>query len=351
MGAGGSKPPDERAMAVERSKDDGFKSVSNGHGFSPSKELADVVKKEYINDTSSVSSGRTSEGTFEGEHRSLLGKSSLDDDALLAAQAAASVPPELPLRTLLKCSPPMPVGSNRYCVRLRRASLRIPFGITFAADQSAITIAEELPHLGMGKYDELVLVNNLKPGTVDDARRLLLQSLSLELYLQKREPGGSSSWSSGGLSSFACCRPRLDGMPMTELLSATNPVATDVHGEFEITIVRRSLSQKFGVGFTAQQRGARRSAVIIISEDIPDYGLRMGDRLMSINNAPVANAMECRRFLERLMQITLLMKRPSSYSANDAGKMNLDEFPLDPVIEPMELEEEAGGRGYFCYCK
>merc|ERR1712079_875521 len=59
---------------------------------------------------------------------------------------------------LLKASPPTPVGTikGRYSIRIKRATLRQPFGLAFQATEGAvdsrlggfsgITIAEELPH-------------------------------------------------------------------------------------------------------------------------------------------------------------------------------------------------------------
>lgn len=99
-------------------------------------------------------------------------------------------------RALLKVGVPTPVGSTpgRYSIRIRRASLRQPLGVTFFANEAnQITIRDELPHLGLRRGDQLIQVNGEKPQTVDKCRSMLAKSTNVLLTLQHREIEGAGT--------------------------------------------------------------------------------------------------------------------------------------------------------------
>lgn len=286
-------------------------------------------------------------------------------------QASETIP-------LLKASPPTPVGTvkGRYCVRIKRASLRQPFGLTFQATEGAndsrhgasnsITIAEDLPHLGVRKWDELVRVNQRTPKSVDECRKILAESALLDLVLQHREPGDSDvaaesaevvapvAFSPRGPpvapSMFSCwAQPipeqpeefkpdmKQPELPFRTLLSTTRiAVLDESRGEFNLILQRASLKQRFGISFTAEHIGRRRQQpAIVIAEEMPHVGLCHGDRLVSINGIPPASGTECRRVLERSMAISLHLRRqPDRY-----GNVVL------PSPEVFQETSEAEDRG------
>lgn len=263
-------------------------------------------------------------------------------------------------RALLRVGVPTPVGSKPglYSVRIRRASLGQPFGVTFAAAAQAggvITVAEDLPHLGMRSGDQLIQVNGEQPGSVENCRNMLAKAANVLLMLQHQEglspmPMITEDIESSrpivaavleGTPFFPTidCRPACTGCvdeaggtdildvimplgkghvaqkalpseiyaPMRVLLSASPPVLTDAsRGEFMVEMRRSSLKQAFGVIFVATPTD---EAGLCIAEDMPHVGLRMGDRVVSINDLPIASVTKCRQELATSMVLRLVLRR------------------------------------------
>lgn len=269
--------------------------------------------------------------------------------------ASSLMSEERGLRPLLKASPPMPVGSyvGRYRVRIWRASARQTFGINFKVSENIITIGEDLPHLGLRQHDELVSVNGRKAVHVDECRRLLGESLSIDMVLQHREmeevmqanEGVSCTWSlfgassgsktaapqsgGGGCSDPWCFTRQQTGgpvQPLRVLLSATPPatvpvgmtVANDEDGgvEFEVTLQRASLRQRFGMNFAFEPQlpslKNKKAPRILISEDCYPTGLIQDDVVLAVNGVTYERAAECQKILERAMTVTMRLKRLSN---------------------------------------
>jgi len=286
------------------------------------------------------------------------------------------------LRPLLRVSPPTPVGpvTGRYSVRIKRASLKQPFGVAFQAEDDVISIAEDLPHLGLRRFDQLVTVNAVRPDSVKECKRILADSATLELVLQHREAFGDapgppsravpvlSCWTCSALTNadvvvstrenpvqgfgdVGCCVPLIpvirgrntistqNQLPMRTLLSVTPiRVLDEFNGEYEIMMQRASLKQRFGVSFTAEQvqknRGDTPSKRIVASEDMLHIGLRKGDQLLVINNIAPSVGTECRQILERSMSVHMKLRRDMQRYATTPASI------LEPVEELLECWED-----------
>lgn len=218
-------------------------------------------------------------------------------------------------RALLKVGVPTPVGSKPglYSVRIRRASLRQSFGVVLVAKRGGdISVAEDLPHLGMRSGDQLVEVNGERPQHVERCRSLLAKASNVLLVLQHRgDPGRTPMLA----QETECGHPTPSHTggytPLRVLLSASPPVLTDAsNGEFAVEICRSSLKQRFGVTFTEHLCTAPgEQNCLCISEDMPHIGLRMGDRVLSINDVPVASVVKCRQELADSMVLRLILRR------------------------------------------
>uniref|UniRef100_A0A7S0B844 PDZ domain-containing protein n=1 Tax=Pyrodinium bahamense TaxID=73915 RepID=A0A7S0B844_9DINO len=174
------------------------------------------------------------------------------------------------LLPLLKASPPTPVGriAGRYKVNLWRSSGGQPYGISFGSGSRAgeIVIAEDAPHLGLRKGDEVISINGQYVERVRECGQILTNSRDLELQLYHREPADDAEAEhhltplcgmcreSHGLPT--CCEPcfnppeprcRAQAFPLRDLLLTTGPVPIDVYGSFAIQIVRISRKQPFGL--------------------------------------------------------------------------------------------------------
>jgi len=231
------------------------------------------------------------------------------------------------LRPLLKASPPMPVASavGQYRIFVARTSLRQPFGITLQTTpgEGGAILLEERAHLGIRQGDELVEVNGAKTRDARECRKLLETSLFVELVLQRRDPAGgkmalagaglcpgpSGQWQSQGPRLLcsdqyggSCVRPAPSSTPLLTLLAASSPTQMDDEGEFEVTIQRMSLAQRFGVHFAMEERGG-----VVISEDMPHLRMRMGDVVLRVNGQPAG--VDTKRVLDRSMLVTLRLRR------------------------------------------
>mmetsp|Transcript_101941 Transcript_101941/g.263467 ORF Transcript_101941/g.263467 Transcript_101941/m.263467 type:complete len:557 (-) Transcript_101941:116-1786(-) len=178
------------------------------------------------------------------------------------------------LTALLKVSPPMPVGrvAGRYMVRLWRSSTAMPYGMTFIsgpAGGSNVVVAEDAPHLGLRRGDELLSINGKTIESVRKCGEVLASAKDLELLMYHRETvqgGGEVRVICGStcLEPYdlpTCCdacfsppepRCRARCFPLRDVLLSSHPVPADQDqpGIFAIQIVRISRKQTFGLAFS-----------------------------------------------------------------------------------------------------
>eukprot|EP00421_Protoceratium_reticulatum_P073332 CAMPEP_0168411150 /NCGR_PEP_ID=MMETSP0228-20121227/28055_1 /TAXON_ID=133427 /ORGANISM="Protoceratium reticulatum, Strain CCCM 535 (=CCMP 1889)" /LENGTH=390 /DNA_ID=CAMNT_0008424893 /DNA_START=9 /DNA_END=1182 /DNA_ORIENTATION=+ len=232
---------------------------------------------------------------------------------------------------LLKVSTPSARAAGAlFQVRMLRASLEQSYGVSFQATSnesglSSVMVAEDAPHLGLCEADRLVTINGVMPESVQECARILKSAMSIALVLERQHhrtsvaSGRSSQQSADG----AGTAPRL-------LLLSTRPqVLNAERGTFRLSMVRSSLHQRFGVGFSARL-GARAGskAAAVLAQDLPHLGLLAGDQLLAINGSRAAHNVDFQRTLQNSRDITLVMQRRPS-------KLNR----LVPQVEPIEDDE------------
>jgi len=240
---------------------------------------------------------------------------------------------------LLKSSPPAQVGSvkGRYVLRVVRGSLKQPYGITFDANEarggvlSTIYVAEDLPHLGVRKWDELLLVNGAQPRSIQECRGMLQEALSIVLVLQRR----------GVNAQAAPPRPHIAVAALSAvdrvLLSVSKAVVTDPRrGEFKMSLHRNSLKQKFGLAFEAVLSKTKAQELsILISEDLPHLALVRNDRLYVINGVRPRSRKICAQILNSAMTVKLTFRR-------DPSKLK----HLTHLVQSLsDVEDEEAGYG------
>mmetsp|Transcript_70432 Transcript_70432/g.199727 ORF Transcript_70432/g.199727 Transcript_70432/m.199727 type:complete len:452 (-) Transcript_70432:155-1510(-) len=210
---------------------------------------------------------------------------------------------QAPLPLIIATQPKHMDFRGRYTVKIRRASLRQPFGVTFDAAETRdrqlarITVAEELPHLGMAKGDNLIVVNNKQPSSITECRSILQKAMSIHLTLE-RNPDQVNA-------------PPPKRLPHGPLLSVTPAVITNARrGEFKVSMHRSSVRQRFGLGFHAvQPRRRGEEPPILISESLPHLALRRADRLVSLNGVRPGSKAICAQILGSAVTIDLVLRR------------------------------------------
>lgn len=229
---------------------------------------------------------------------------------------------------LLKADPPTLVGGAAECysVYIRRASLCQRYGVSFDAAETvdrrlwAITIAEDLPYLGIGRGDQVVSVNQRVPRSVDECRSILERAMSIDLVLQRRQPDKWASRPSGKAAGGV-------------LLSVTQATITDARiGEFRLTMHRNSQRQRFGLVFEPippKRRGEE--LAIIVADDMPHLALQRGDRLVSLNGVRIRNKRICSQILGTAMSLHLIMRR-------EHGSLSSLEHQVEPLDDYEEVE-------------
>lgn len=347
---------------------------------SPDKDAGDQLQLAKIED-----SGQSMVSTDDGGGAtgSQAGRALSQDRSSGGGSAREDPSP----RALLKASPPMPMSSiiGRYRIRIWRATRRQPFGINFVVIGDSITIGEDLEHLGMRQADTLVSVNGIKAVQVDQCRRVLAEASSVDMVLQHREldegpaPEAVESCAFGIFSLFrsaparkeaviqptdpACFASTRDIPPkQLRVMLSTTPLTVVPAGmcveavedgsvEFELTLQRASLKQRFGMNFSMEpvlpSMEVRKAQRIIVSEDCYVVGVNQGDLVLAVNGVPYERASDCQRMLERSMTVTLRLKRKST---NGYPEISLppDIEHLDEVEEVLLPSSRACGSGLYC---
>jgi len=265
---------------------------------------------------------------------------------------------------LLKATTPVPTGwlRGQFRLTLQRATPYQPFGITFLASdaRSRFVIAEDLPHLGLEKGDELVTINQASPSSIHDVRKILKHSMTSELTIwrQVQETGEVKQ------RPFTCCaagqpQPAEDGSgkprPVPEvknklLLAMLRPqVINEDKGEFRLVMQRFSLTQQFGLEFVSEPSKRKPASMVVLPADFPHLGLRKGDRLISINGVEPRTLVHCQHIYDNSLNLTLIFRRnPRGLVHLSALVERIEEEPgaaaaLAPVVEEVPVPE----RGWF----
>jgi len=80
-------------------------------------------------------------------------------------------------------------------------------------------------------------------------------------------------------------------------------------GHYVIRLLRASLRQQFGIAFDVVEARKDRLEAIIVSEDLPHFGIRKSDCLRSINGIVPSNLLHCRSMLQEAYSLVLVLQR------------------------------------------
>jgi len=255
------------------------------------------------------------------------------------------------LVTLLTSSLPTPLPGTeqgKYCLHLRRASPRQPFGIGFsfngatASRPSRIMVAENLPHLGIGRTDELVVLNCTRPRTLAQCREILQTAMSIMMVLRRREVFAPLKQPSGRCS--GCC---------SWWCSYCECGSEDGVGCFPKSLPEPELTCQL----LAVTRSRSRETRIRVTEDVEYMWLRKGDRLLKVNGVHPRSWKECKRILDSSTIFRMIFYR-SPYQLNDLSiqvesidqppaqqEVHVEEVPCEP---PQKVREVSAMPHYSC---
>jgi len=242
----------------------------------------------------------------------------------------------------------LPRGRGTFSLRMRRASTRQPFGISFDASglidgfgderPPSITVREDLPHLGIICGDSVLSINGYEPSSVSECRSFLQEATSIRLVMRRRP--GIALEASTHRHARECPEPTL-------LLSVTRAVVVfPKKGEFRLCMQRTSLSQRFGLHFREAFASRTRKLVgVIVTQNLPHLALRKSDRLLEINGVRNPGRVECEEILQKDTTLTLVFCRELR-SGTGLRRKNLIHYlqPLGDVPEPDTSEEEVSLR-------
>jgi len=197
-------------------------------------------------------------------------------------------------------------------MRMLRASLKQPYGLAFDVAETAdgdlctILATEDLPHLGIKRWDELLTVNGVKPRNIDQCRSIMQDVFSLVLVLQ---PKGTQTFGMPPPKPQVVSRA-LAGVDRLQLC-VTKAYATDADvGEFKVALHRISRQQKFGLALDVMQpkRGLQ-IPTILVSRDLPHLAMCRNDCVRLINGARPRSKEEVARILDKATSVELTIRR------------------------------------------
>eukprot|EP00928_Gymnodinium_smaydae_P011805 TRINITY_DN1431_c0_g1_i2.p1 TRINITY_DN1431_c0_g1~~TRINITY_DN1431_c0_g1_i2.p1 ORF type:complete len:497 (+),score=76.63 TRINITY_DN1431_c0_g1_i2:83-1492(+) len=161
--------------------------------------------------------------------------------------------------SLLKVSPPVPVGRHpgHFKVRLVRACLSQPFGLSFGRNGTVVIVNEDAPHLGIHRGDEVLQIAALPPPTsVRSCVEALEMQTDVEIRLLRREiPGAHDSWSCSETSEpvrcEGCFQPPVSRCTarnwfLQSALKSSGPIPQE-GGRFLLKLARMSMKQSYGL--------------------------------------------------------------------------------------------------------
>mmetsp|Transcript_77752 Transcript_77752/g.134904 ORF Transcript_77752/g.134904 Transcript_77752/m.134904 type:complete len:432 (+) Transcript_77752:98-1393(+) len=286
-------------------------------------------------------------------------------------------------RSLLKASPPIPHGSRpgSYKIYLRRATTSQPFGLAFsmAWEGGPLIIAEDAPHIGIRKGDEVVKVNGHRLSSLAECQHALDSSTTLDLQLHHHEQGYSTKSDScvDDLScGFSAAKTNFK-MPtrMRDLLLVSGPVSSPGGETFIVHIIRASLVQRFHLEIDSMEEpfsardAVNMDEVVVVKQDAPQYGLLKGDKVLRVNGMPSASAwqdkfensmsvwLECSRH-ESQRGLVLRLEAPSLEDLDDAPsercstRSMMDDVFLprrSSVVTSSNLPERSAGSGGWLF--
>lgn len=264
---------------------------------------------------------------------------------------------------LIAASRPTPLGAGQYSVRLRRASVRQPFGLSLRAADGAVFFTQETSHLGIDRRDILLKVNGHHITDADHCKAILAQELRVELLVQRPNASAQEDVAHAPRGwFFNMCNPLcdddrgqvvqfLDGRTQRAwrvLLSATRPQVFDyASGEFGLMLIRTSARQRFGISFcTTSDAWDGEVTPIQIAEDMPHIGLRKGDVLLEVNGLARLTAAEVSDILESSARVVLRLIRRGGVGMLQAAFVEaIEDTMLDDDLPPRSDGGSAAGGG------
>lgn len=87
-----------------------------------------------------------------------------------------------------------------------------------------------------------------------------------------------------------------------------SPPGTLGKGRFVIRLLRSSLKHEFGIAFDSVEARNGRHQAILVSQDLPHFGIRKLDWLRSINGVAPANLLHCRNIMQSAYSIVLILQ-------------------------------------------
>lgn len=243
-------------------------------------------------------------------------------------------------QAILKASLPAGIGGRygRYVIALARTTLKQAFGLEFFTAEtrertlSGIFVSNDMPHLGIGRWDKLLSVNGTEPKTAQECQARLKQELLLVLVLQSRNSTATEPVQ----------KPDMKSLPLRDqnLLTIKKDLLEGTASDFKLRISRRSPTLSLDLPFVAKSSKSENQGPLLATRDMPHLEILAGDQLLSLNGirslAPkvLAHIMNSAHALDlRLRRHVAVGKPPPSEQ-------------LGTYEEPNSLgfQEKAGGR-------
>jgi len=115
------------------------------------------------------------------------------------------------------------------------------------------------------------------------------------------------------------------------------------NGHYVIRFLRASLKQEFGIAFDVLEARNGRLEAIIVSQDLPQLGIRRLDCLQSINGVAPSNLLHCRSMIQEAYSIILVMQpwSPMSLESQSTIKTSTVMAASRAVDQPLLCLSEA----------
>jgi len=186
-------------------------------------------------------------------------------------------------QAILKASLPAYIGGlyGRYVIALTRTTLKQAFGLEFCTAEtrdrklSGIFVSNDIPYLGMSRWDRLLSINGIKPKSVQECLAMLNLELLLVLVLESR----------GKQSTEPVHKPDMKSLPLRDqrLLTIKKEMLEDNASDFQLRITRRSPKLRLDLPFDAKPSKSNNHGPLLATCDMPHLEILAGDELLSVN--------------------------------------------------------------------
>jgi len=215
-------------------------------------------------------------------------------------------------QVILQASQPAYLGGHPGCylVRLVRASLKVSFGLelitakTRDGQLAAIFVSDDLPFVGMSRWDRVLSINGWEPTSVEECGNIVERLLSIVLVLQSK----------GKQPVESVPRPVMELLPPADqrLLTIKKQMLTN-ESEFMLMIRRRSPKQSLGLSFDASLT-PNEQGELVVTCDMLHLDVIAGDLLVSANGFRSPSKKVLCEILDTAIVIELTLRRHSSMS-------------------------------------